>query len=255
MQLECDLTLAARYTSQTQIARVLSESWYSRNGYCLSCENDQLSPTAANSKASDFTCADCSERYELKAFKTEPAKRLVNGAFDALISRIRNGSVPTLVLMKRDEGWKIQSLSAVHHLFLTPDVVERREPLSPSARRAGWTGCNIRLDLIGADGRIPIIESGVAVDRKKARERFRQFQPLRDVPPSLRGWATLTLKTIRGLGRPEFSLGDVYARESEFTARYPDNRNVRAKIRQQLQVLRDLGLLEFRGLGQYRLLI
>ena len=32
-----------------------------------------------------------------------------------------------------------------------------------------------------------------------------------------------------------------------------DNRHVRDKIRQQLQVLRDLGLLEFRGDGSYRL--
>ncbi len=255
MQLECDLTLAARYTSQTQIARVLSESWFSQNGYCLSCENDRLSPTAANSKASDFTCPDCLERYELKAFKAEPTKRLVDGAYEALISRIRDGSVPTLVLLRRNERWGVEALSAIHHLFLTPDVVERRKPLSLSARRAGWVGCNIRLDLIGLDGRIPLIESGVLVDREKARERFRKFQRLREVPLGLRGWTTLTLKTIRGLGCSEFSLGEVYARESEFTARYPGNRNVRAKIRQRLQVLRDLGLLEFRGLGQYRLLV
>ena len=255
MRLECDLTLAARYTSPTQIARVLSEGWYSCNGYCLSCESDQLSPTPANSKASDFTCEHCSERYELKAFKTEPARRLVDGAYEALLSRIHSGNVPTLVLMKRDPQWRVESLSAIHHLFLTPEVVERREPLSPSARRAGWVGCNIRLDLIGADGRIPIIESGVPVDRRKAREQFRKFQPLRDIPPGVRGWTTLTLKTIRALGRSEFSLGEVYARESEFAARYPDNRNVRAKVRQQLQVLRDLGLLEFRGHGQYRLLV
>jgi type II restriction enzyme len=254
MRLECDLTLAARYTSQTQIARVLSEGWYSRNGYCLSCENDLISPTAANSKASDFTCEHCSERYELKAFKTEPTTRLVDGAYEALLSRIRSGSVPTLVLMKRDSRWRVESLSAIHHLFLTPEVIEKRKPLSPSARRAGWVGCNIRLDLIGADGRIPLVELGVPVDRRKARERFRKFQPLKGIPVEVRGWTTLTLKMIRGLGRSEFSLGDVYAHESEFSARYPENRNIRAKVRQELQVLRDLGLLEFRGLGQYRLL-
>jgi type II restriction enzyme len=253
MQLECDLALAARYKSATQIARVLSEGWYCRNGYCLSCENDQLSPTSANSKAADFTCLDCSERYELKAFKTAPTKRLVDGAYEALLSRIREGSVPTLVLMKRNDRWKIETLTAIHHLFLTPDVIEKRKPLSPTARRAGWIGCNIRLDLIGADGRISLVESGALVDRRKVRERFRKFESLKEVPLGLRGWTTLTLKTIRSLGRSEFSLSELYARESEFSTRYPDNQNVKPKIRQQLQVLRDLGLLEFRGLGQYRL--
>jgi hypothetical protein len=34
---------------------------------------------------------------------------------------------------------------------------------------------------------------------------------------------------------------------------YPGNRNVRPKIRQQLQMLRDRGWLEFTGRGRYRL--
>jgi type II restriction enzyme len=34
---------------------------------------------------------------------------------------------------------------------------------------------------------------------------------------------------------------------------YPGNRNVRPKIRQQLQVLRDQGYLDFIGPGRYRL--
>jgi type II restriction enzyme len=33
---------------------------------------------------------------------------------------------------------------------------------------------------------------------------------------------------------------------------HPDNRHVRDKIRQQLQVLRNLGLVEFLGRGRYR---
>ena len=32
----------------------------------------------------------------------------------------------------------------------------------------------------------------------------------------------------------------------------PQNHNVEAKIRQQLQILRDLGFIEFLGKGQYR---
>ena len=255
MQFECDLALATRYTSQTQIARVLSESWFSQNGYCLSCDSDQLTQTTANSKASDFICPSCSERYELKAFRAEPTKRLIDGAYESLISRIRTGSVPTLVLMKRNQQWRIQALTAIHHLFLTPDVIEKRKPLSLLARRAGWIGCNIRLDLIGTDARIPIVESGAQVDREQSRGRLRKFQRLKDVPLELRGWTTLTLKEIRRLGRAEFSLGALYALEAEFAGRYPNNHNIRAKIRQQLQVLRDLGFLEFKGLGEYRLLV
>jgi type II restriction enzyme len=51
----------------------------------------------------------------------------------------------------------------------------------------------------------------------------------------------------------EFTLEDVYKYEQELRRRYPENRNIRPKIRQQLQFLRDLGLIEFLSNdGEYR---
>jgi type II restriction enzyme len=53
----------------------------------------------------------------------------------------------------------------------------------------------------------------------------------------------------------EFSLYDLYAMEESFKAAYPENKNVRAKVRQQLQVLRDNGYVRFDGKGKYSLLV
>ena len=61
------------------------------------------------------------------------------------------------------------------------------------------------------------------------------------------------MKAVERIGRSKFSLDDVYAFEQHLSALYPENNNVRPKIRQQLQVLRDNGFLEFTGRGQYRL--
>jgi hypothetical protein len=44
----------------------------------------------------------------------------------------------------------------------------------------------------------------------------------------------------------------VYAHGS-LAKRHPQNRHVQPKIRQQLQELRDMGLVEFPGGGDYRL--
>jgi type II restriction enzyme len=51
-----------------------------------------------------------------------------------------------------------------------------------------------------------------------------------------------------------FTLAGVYAHPAALAKLHPNNRHVRDKIRQQLQVLRDLGLLEFLGDGNYRLI-
>jgi type II restriction enzyme len=58
---------------------------------------------------------------------------------------------------------------------------------------------------------------------------------------------------VEAIGRPEFRLEDVYAFEGALSDFYLDNRHVRQKVRQQLQVLRDRNYLEFVSRGYYRL--
>jgi hypothetical protein len=67
------------------------------------------------------------------------------------------------------------------------------------------------------------------------------------------GWTRLVLESVIQLGRDEFELDQLLpicrAKSDE---QYPSNSHVRAKVRQQLQVLRDRGLVEFLGGGTYR---
>jgi len=51
------------------------------------------------------------------------------------------------------------------------------------------------------------------------------------------------MKCVDEIGKSEFTLEDVYAFENALKLVYPDKNNVRPKIRQQLQVLRDRGYL------------
>lgn len=61
------------------------------------------------------------------------------------------------------------------------------------------------------------------------------------------------MKCVEDLGKTEFQIEDVYAFEDRLGRLYPDNNNVRPKIRQQLQFLRDRGYLDFVSRGYYRL--
>ncbi|MBI2918717.1 MAG: hypothetical protein HYY01_12110 [Chloroflexi bacterium] len=67
------------------------------------------------------------------------------------------------------------------------------------------------------------------------------------------GWARVTLDAVLSQPNDRFSLSDMYATCAPLAARrYPNNRHVPDKVRQQLQKLRDLGLVEFLGEGNYR---
>jgi len=69
-----------------------------------------------------------------------------------------------------------------------------------------------------------------------------------------RGWIGDVLRCVEQLGKREFTLREVYEFEEELRERHPRNRNVRPKIRQQLQVLRKHGIVQFLERGKYRLL-
>jgi len=72
------------------------------------------------------------------------------------------------------------------------------------------------------------------------------------IESALKGWKLSMFKIISKLNQ-EFKLEEVYKFEEELRRDYPKNKNIRAKIRQQLQFLRDLGLIEFlSNNGEYK---
>ena len=88
--------------------------------------------------------------------------------------------------------------------------------------------------------------------RAEVRDRWGASLFLRDAGQSARGWLIEVMKAVEDIERPEFTLAEVYTFEPRLAALFPRNHNVRPKIRQQLQVLRDVGWLEFTGKGTYR---
>ena len=108
-------------------------------------------------------------------------------------------------------------------------------------------------DDVPVSGRIPLMQAGAVTPRAEVLDRWRSTLFLKDASLNARGWLLAVMRAVEVIGRAEFTLDDVYAHEAALSALYPDNRNVRPKIRQHLQVLRDRGWSEFNGRGTYRL--
>lgn len=74
---------------------------------------------------------------------------------------------------------------------------------------------------------------------------------------SFSGWTQLVLKAILSYNKPLFTATEIYPLVIQLAAKqYPDNQHVEAKARQQLQKLRDFGIVEFTdNNGNYSLLI
>jgi hypothetical protein len=69
---------------------------------------------------------------------------------------------------------------------------------------------------------------------------------------NLTGWDRAVFMELDKLGNATFELGDAYGLVARLVARYPNNHNPEAKIRQTLQHLRDFGLVRFISRGVYK---
>ncbi len=244
---------AAVYVSASQNARVLTEGWIAANAFCPSCGAEALRPFPNNSPVADFGCPNCAEEYELKAKRGRLGPKVVNGAYGAMTARLQARNNPSLLVMAYDKGRaRVTDLIVVPRHFFTNAIIEPRKPLGPNARRAGWQGCNILIGQVPAAGRISLIRDGLHVPKAVVLEQWRSTLFLSDAGLNARGWLLDVMKCVEAIGRPEFTLKEVYAFEPRLSALYPGNNNVRPKIRQQLQVLRDRGWLAFNGRGTYR---
>lgn len=254
MDLQLPTTDLNRYKSASQRARVSTESWGGANLYCVCCDSPRLNASPHNTPAVDYVCSVCNSPFQLKSRSRPFGRRIVDSAYAEMRQSILEDRTPNLFLLHYESlDWTVRNVVLVPHFAFTLSAVERRRALGPSARRAGWVGCNIVLEKIPMDARIPVVQDGAPLSPGRVRHAYARLRPLEDLDVERRGWTLDVLQVVTSLNKNEFSLGDVYALETTLARLHPKNRHVRDKIRQQLQVLRDIGVLEFLGVGEYRL--
>ncbi len=254
MNLKFDLKLADKYSSFSQKVRVLSEAWVLNEIYCPSC-GDNICDYDNNKPVADFYCKKCLEDFELKSKSGKIGKKVSASAYSQMIKRINSPQKPNFFFLVYMVGmWNVSDFFVVPKHFFVSEIIEERKPLAKNARRAGWVGSNILFSKIPKAGQIFYIENGKELDKKDVMEKWQKTLFLKQVRKSdARGWILDIMNCIDLLGMREFTLNDVYAFERELSVIHPKNKNIRPKIRQQLQFLRNIGYLEFIKSGRYRL--
>lgn len=254
MQIRLPAHLAREYKSPSQQTRAVTEPWGEENFYCINCSSPRLERTPHGTKGIDYVCPRCEDPYQLKGQSRPLAGRLSDAAYDVMLGLVRAGRAPHLFALHYDRtAWAVRNLFLVPRFAFTESAIEKRKPLSRSARRHGWVGCNIVLANIPPDARVPLVLDGEPQDPGAARKLYARLHPFQGLRLESRGWRLDVLNVVRKLGKHEFTLDEVYQFAGELSRLHPQNRHVEPKIRQQLQQLRKFGLLEFLSPGQYRL--
>ncbi len=254
MNLYLDDNQLEAYTSNAQKIRVMTEGWFNNNIYCPRCGFSKLQSFTKNKPVADFYCDSCHNEYELKSKSGCLGEKILDGAYHTMIERITNDNNPDFFFLSyKKELKKVNNLIVIPKFFFIPEVIEKRKPLSNTARRAGWTGCNILLSQIPTQGRIYIIKEGKIISKNKVVNHM-QFSQKFELKYNLsRSWLMDVLNCINSINKESFTINEIYSFEDYLFSRHPKNNNIKAKIRQQLQFLRDKDIVEFIDKGKYRI--
>ncbi len=252
MNLEFNTKLANGYSSNSQIARILTEDWVKQNSYCPSCGCHPLNEFANNKPVADFYCSICREEFELKSKNGSLTNTITDGAYSTMIERITSNQNPNFFFLTYTKNWSVNNFLIIPKQFFTPEIIIKRKPLSVIAKRAGWIGCNIDISKITEAGKVFIVKNSKSVDRDIVKDSFNKMIFLRSKSAESKGWILDIMKCVDSIQKDSFSLDDIYRFESKLKLKYPNNNFIKDKIRQQLQQLRDKGIIEFVGRGNYK---
>jgi type II restriction enzyme len=253
MDLNLSFEVAQDYTSSSQKIRVMTERWVNQAIFCPNC-GENLTHFDNNQPVADFYCGKCAEEYELKAKNGVLGKKVMDGAYATMVERLQANNNPNFFFLNYDKSeFVVRDFFAIPKYFFVEEIIEKRKPLSPSARRSGWIGCNIVTAGIPEFGKIFYVQNGLSQNREDVLEKWERTTFIRNTHDiEAKGWLFDVLICIDKLKKKDFSLDEMYRFEPLLKAKHPQNNNIRAKIRQQLQFLRDKNVLEFVSPGKYR---
>ena len=251
MKLHFNPLLAHHYAQKSQQIRVMSEDWLGRTTYCPSCGYQPIQQFANNKPVSDFFCPQCDEQFELKSKKGySVGTSVADGAYHTMLERISSDTNPNFFFLSyRETDYAVQQLVLVPKHFITAQMIVPRKKGIPN--RPDYIMCSMNLGTLPEQGKIILIDREKVVEPELVLQKWQQTLFLRQQKTERKGWLLAIMKCIDRL--PEkFTLKQMYEFEILLKHQFPDNNHIKDKIRQQLQVLRDKGIIEFTGRGQYR---
>ena len=256
MNCNFNTTLMQNYHSQSQIIRILTENWLNDNMYCPHCGHNSLNKFPNNKAVADFYCPTCHNEYELKSKAGNIGHKITDGAYNTFIDRITSNNNPDFFILNYNKHYLyVDNLWVIPKYFFVPDIVEQRKPLSNNAKRKGWIGCNILIDKIPDQAKIEIIHHSMPVPREIVQAQIKQLSLLYIKNINSRGWLIDVLSCINSIQEETFSIFEMYQFEKVLSIKHPYNHNIKAKIRQQLQLLRDKGFIDFLDRGIYKKIV
>lgn len=253
MLLNLNSLVADGYNSNSQKMRVLTEQWVDENIFCPNC-GSKIINYENNRPVADFYCTSCNEDYELKSKNGKAlGKTIADGAYSTMINRITSDTNPNFFFLNYDKySYDVINFVAVPSYLFVPNMIIARKNGIPN--RPNYIMCNIDISSIPNSGKIFYIQDKQLQSKEHILESWNKTKFLKEsMNTDAKGWLLDIINCIDKTKKTDFTLRDIYRFENFLKIKHPNNNNIQAKIRQQLQILRDKNFLKFTERGKYEL--
>lgn len=229
-----------------QATKMLTEHWTANNIFCPSCWSALLQH-ATNKPCNDLFCRNCNENFELKASRWKLSTTIQAWAYDASIQALNEGPI-NLFVLKYSDDFTITNFLVVPKYFFTQDIIEKRNEAKVKQKNWNirlWTWGVIRFDRIPESWKIHYISNGTYKTRTEILNAWKWIKFLEEENDKWKGWIFEIMRCIELMWKVEFTPIELYNKFSDMLIKqYPQNNNIAAKIRQQLQDLERVGYIE-----------
>ncbi len=151
-----ELVLQVRQTNNWKSeSRVVGEAceYYVKNKIkCVRCDTNNFEKCKINEKSKDLVCMSCNQKYQIKAksatrkqvnnIRCKQQVKTIGGDYSTTLHNLSE-QIDYLIILYEKQSYEILDILYIRSENVNSDCIIPRKPLSSTAKRAGWQGCNI----------------------------------------------------------------------------------------------------------------
>jgi len=141
-----------KWKNESKIIGEACEEYIIKNIKCIKCNFINYEKCKINEKSKDIICNNCCQNYQIKAkcvtqnqinnILSKKIFKTVGGEYTTTIHNI-NQNIDYIIILYEKKSYNIKNILYIQSESINTECIIPRNPLSATARRAGWQGCNI----------------------------------------------------------------------------------------------------------------
>lgn len=145
------------WKSESRIVGEACEEYIQYKIKCIRCSSNKFDKCKTNEKSKDLICNSCHQKYQVKAkcathkqvdnIKCKKQFKTIGGEYLTTLNNI-NEKIDYLIVLYEKQSYKVLNILYIINENINSECILPRKPLSSTAKRSGWQGCNILFDNI-----------------------------------------------------------------------------------------------------------